>query len=80
MRDLVIRQYIERLHRERTLAPDEFRILLTEYHTGTLAYINELARSVAREPFWESRISARPYRNNQQLPQRLLLLWYPPGK
>lgn len=51
MRDLVIRQYIERLHRERTLAPDEFRILLTEYHTGTLAYINELARSVAREHF-----------------------------
>ena len=46
-----MRSLIERLHREHTLAPDEFRILLSQCNDKDLSYINALAREVSHASF-----------------------------
>lgn len=46
-----MRSLIERLHRERTLSPDEFRVLLSQCEEEDLSFINTLAREVAQQNF-----------------------------
>lgn len=46
-----MRKLIERLHREKTLSSDEFRILLDECDNESLDYINEIARQETQKIF-----------------------------
>lgn len=46
-----MRKLIERLHREKTLSSDEFRILLDECDDDSLELINSIARSEAQKVF-----------------------------
>lgn len=46
-----MRKLIERLHREKTLSPDEFRILLDECDDESLDYINKIAREETQKIF-----------------------------
>lgn len=51
MTTVSMRELIERLHRERTLAPDELRMLLTAPSSDTLSAISEKARTVAQQHY-----------------------------
>lgn len=46
-----MKQLIDKLHRERTLASDEFRLLLTKHTSEDVAYINQLAQQEAESRF-----------------------------
>ena len=46
-----MRKLIERLHREKTLSSDEFRILLDDCDDDSLELINSIARSETQKVF-----------------------------